>query len=522
MNSRREEALSQLPAYLGGHMLVTVSALLLGILISVPIGIFASRRPKFQPPLLTVASLIQTIPGLAMLALMVPLLGMIGFWPAFIALTLYSILPTLRNTVTGIAEVDNNLVEAARGVGMTDLQVLRIVQLPLALPVIVAGVRTAAVWVVGMATLSTPVGWTSLGNYIFSGLQTNNQVAILFGCASAALLAIVIDQLVRLSEVGLRKRRHSYVITAAAGILAIFSAGLAHGFINASSRDVEMSTRPRIADDEESVQPAPRGTIVIGSKPFTEQYILSDFIAGTITRNGFTGDVRENMGSTVLFDAIAANNIDCYVDYTGTLWATILQRNDSLPPESIQILTASYLLEQHGVVMLGPLGFENAYCLAMRKDQAKELGIRSISDLAQHASELTVGSDYEFFGRSEWQTVRDRYDLSAMETRTMDPALMYEAVRKEQVDVISAYSTDGRIVAYDLVVLDDPLSAFPPYDAVLLLSPKASENRALVKALRPLLHSISDNEMRNANKLVDTDGKTPAAAAAWLGDQMSR
>src|SRR5579862_7472922 len=195
------DRLAELPGYLGGHMLLSTTSLLVGLAISLPLGILVSRRPRWSEPVLGLAGVIQTVPSLALLALMVPLLGgMIGFVPAFIALTLYSILPALSNTITGIRGVDPALVEAARGLGMNDRQVLFRVELPLAAPVIIAGIRTATVLVVGTATLVTPVGGVCLGNYIFAGLESMNHLATVFGCVLAAVLAIALDQLVRLLE----------------------------------------------------------------------------------------------------------------------------------------------------------------------------------------------------------------------------------------------------------------------------------------------------------------------------------
>jgi osmoprotectant transport system permease protein len=211
------EQLRLLPDYLGGHMFLTLIALAVGIVICVPLGLVISRVRWLQWPTLAIVGVLQTIPGLALLALMVPLLGTIGVVPALLALIVYSFLPVLRNTVTGITGIDSSVVEAARGIGMTDLQMLRLVELPLALPVIVAGVRTAAVWVVGTATLATPVGATSLGNYVFSGLQTQNVAAILVGCVAAATLAIVLDQLIRLMEVATSRRSRRLAIVALNG-----------------------------------------------------------------------------------------------------------------------------------------------------------------------------------------------------------------------------------------------------------------------------------------------------------------
>ena len=184
------EQLALLPEYLTSHLQLTLLALLCSTAISLPLGVAITRVRWLETPVLALAGIIQTIPSLALLAIMVPLLASlqlqsIGFLPAFVGLTLYGVLPILRNTVTGIAGVNPAQREAARAVGMTEAQQLRRVELPLALPVIIAGLRTATVWTVGIATLSTPVGATSLGNYIFSGLQTRNYAAVLVGCVAA-------------------------------------------------------------------------------------------------------------------------------------------------------------------------------------------------------------------------------------------------------------------------------------------------------------------------------------------------
>ena len=191
--------------------------------------------------LLGLASIVQTVPGLALLALFYPLLlalaalslswfgfgfSAFGFLPAVLALALYSMLPVLRNTITGLQGVDAAILEAAQGVGMTPRQSLFTVELPLALPVMMAGIRTAAVWVIGTATLSTPIGQTSLGNYIFAGLQTQNWVFVLFGCLAAAVLALAVDQLLALIEIGLRHRSRLRAALGGVGIAALVAATL--------------------------------------------------------------------------------------------------------------------------------------------------------------------------------------------------------------------------------------------------------------------------------------------------------
>ncbi len=232
------EQLALLPGYLTAHLQLTLVALLVGTVISVPLGISVTRHRKLELGVLGVASVIQTIPSLALLAIMVPVLAglsaltvavlgvelrSIGYTPALVALSLYSVLPILRNTVTGIDGVDASLIEAARGVGMTDRQQLLRVELPLAMPVIVAGLRTSAVWVVSTATLSTPIGATSLGNFIFSGLQTRNFTAVLVGCVAAAGLAILLDQLIRALEIGVRDRRRRWVGAAVAALIGLYA-----------------------------------------------------------------------------------------------------------------------------------------------------------------------------------------------------------------------------------------------------------------------------------------------------------
>ncbi len=497
MSDTLSEQLALLPDYLGGHLLLTIVALTIGIAICLPTAFLITRVKPLQWPTLTFASVMQTIPGIALLALMVPILGQIGFLPALIALILYSMLPIIRNTVTGIQGVDPALTEAARGIGMTSSQILFKVEIPLATPVIIAGIRTATVWVVGTATLSTPVGATSLGNYIFSGLQTQNPTAVIVGCVAAAGLAIILDQLIRLVEIAATRRSRKLVIIAAFLLLIVLGGGL-----------YPVLSHDKIGDGASRV--------VIGAKPFTEQYILAGLMARILDDAGFETETKTSMGSTILFDALADGNVDCYIDYSGTVWANHMKREDNPAADVILSEMTQWLEEQHGIVCLGPLGFENTYALAMHRVQAERLGIRTIVDLALHSRTMTIGSDYEFYSRPEWAALEGKYNLQFGEKLTFDPTLMYSAINQGRVDVISAYSTDGRIVAYDLAVLDDPLQALPPYDAVLLLSGDASKKPRLVSALQPLIGAIDDDQMRRANKLVDSENLSVTKAAEYL------
>ncbi|NQW05197.1 MAG: ABC transporter permease subunit [Acidobacteria bacterium] len=496
------EQLALLPGYLTAHLQLTLFALLIGTMVSIPVGVLITRSRWLEQPVLGVASVIQTIPSLALLALMVPALAAlgfrsIGFLPAFIGLVLYSVLPILRNTVEGLNGVDEALVEAARGVGMTPRQRLRQIELPLAMPVILAGVRTSTVWTVGVATLSTPVGAPSLGNYIFSGLQTRNLSAVLVGCVAAAALALFLDGLVWALGAAVLRRRRGWT----RAVLVVISV-------------LYLFTGATLISD---LRPAKAGQVVVGAKTFTEQYILSEILSGHIqTVTGAPTRIVSSLGSTVAFDALRADEIDVYVDYSGTVWATLMQR-DTTGTNRDDILEGvrQFLREEHGIELVGSLGFENAYALAMPRVQAEAMGVTRISDLTASAATLTIGGDYEFFGRPEWKAIESAYQLKFDEQRMMDASLMYQAAGSGQVDVISAFSTDGRISAFDLVVLEDERGAIPPYDAVILAGPRLVRERPdVIATLRQLIGTIDADRMREMNRAVDQEGASIASVAA--------
>jgi osmoprotectant transport system permease protein len=514
MNPQLAEALARLPAYLGGHVAVSVTALLLGLAISLPLALVSMRRPALRSLLLGMASVVQTIPSLALLALFYPLLlglaalcerlfgagfSALGFLPSVLALTLYSMLPVLRNTITGLQGVDPAVNEAALGVGMTRRQSLVMVELPLAMPVIMAGVRTAAIWVIGAATLSTPIGQTSLGNYIFTGLQTQNWVFVLFGCAAAAVFALAVDQLLALMEMGLTRRKRGWITAGGLGLLLLTAGALV----------------PTLSQ--------PRATYAIGTKPFTEQYVLASLIEQRLRDAGWSATIREGLGSSVIFNALRANEIDAYVDYSGTIWTNQMHRNDVKPRAEVLAEMAAWLEREHKIRMLGGLGFENAYALAMPRAKADALGIRTLADLAGRAPRLSIAGDYEFFGRPEWDAVRKTYGINFREQRQMQPEFMYAAVAQGEVDVIAGYTSDGRIAQFDLAVLEDPKRAIPPYDAVLLLSPQRINDEALISALKPLIDAIDVTMMRGANLRASGDANaSPGAAARWLWSEIER
>ncbi len=504
-------AFARVPELLAQHLLLAFAALLLGLVVSVPLAILSARHRSVARVALGLASLIQTIPSLALLALFYPLLlslsalvgggiPALGFLPSLLALSLYAVLPILRNGVTGLAGIDAAVIEAADGMGMTRWQKLRLVEAPLVAPVLMAGIRTAAVWTIGAATLSTTIGQPSLGDLIFAGLQTQNWALVLAGCVAAAGLALVVDALLGLAEIGIARRRRGLVWASLGVLLAGALIALAPAW------------------------PAGKGVVTVGAKGFSEQYILARVIGHRLEAAGYTVRYREGLGSAVAFSALAGGDIDVYVDYSGTLWTNQMQRSDVPPRAAIVAGVGQWAKREHGVTLLGSLGFENAYAFAMRGDDARRRGIRSLADLAEQAPQLEFATDVEFLERPEWRAVRDAYGLRFKAAHPYQPTFMYRALASGRADVIPAFSSDGRIAADHLAVLEDPKGAIPGYDAVLLLAPSRGDDARFVAALRPLVGAISVERMREANYRVDRDDAkaSPEDAARWLERGLGR
>ncbi|WP_369026272.1 ABC transporter permease/substrate-binding protein [Qipengyuania sp. RANM35] len=478
---------------LAAHVLLSAAALALGIIVALPLAIWASRSQTVARATLGFASLVQTIPALALLALFFPILlslravfgeGLptLGFLPALLALALYAVLPILRNAVTAQANLDPGVVEAAHGVGMSAWQRLRLVEAPLAAPYVMAGIRTAAVWTIGAATLATTIGQKSLGDPIFAGLQTQNWALVLAGCIASAGLAMVADALLGTIETGLKTRRRALTWGGIAAVALGVAAALAAQFGGGEERRV-----------------------VIGAKGFSEQYILARLIGQRLEAEGYAVDYRDGLGSAVAHKAVTTGAIDILVDYTGTIWTNQMERTDNPDRDAMISEITDWETRTSGAVVLGRLGFENAYGLAVTEARAQSSAIETIEDLARVAPQLTVGGDPEFFERPEWRAVRDAYGLRFREQRNFSPTFMYNALKSGEADVIGAYTSDGRIAADRLVILADPKRAFPNYDAIILLSPETGANAGLVAALRPLVGSISVEAMREANFSVDRE-----------------
>jgi osmoprotectant transport system permease protein len=324
-------------------------------------------------------------------------------------------------------------------------------------------------------------------------------VFVLFGCLAAAVLALGVDQLLALIEIGIRTRSRWRVTSGGIGLVALVLATLV----------------PSLARSPSSY--------IVGAKTFAEQYVLSALIAQRLQAAGLSASSREGLGSNVIFDALVSGDIDVYVDYSGTLWANQFHHSDIKPRQQVlDELKAS--LAQQRITLLGELGFENAYALVMPRKRAEALGIHSIVDLAPQAATMSIAADYEFFSRPEWAGLQKSYGLSFRTQRQMQPDFMYAAVASGEVDVIAGYTSDGLIAKYDLVVLDDIRHAIPPYDAILLLAPKRAGDHALQAALAPLLGRIDIAAMREANlRAAGGDGpSSPDAVARWLWEKIGK
>lgn len=497
------------------HIILSFSALALAICLALPLAIWAQHNRHVARISIALTSLIQTIPALALLALFYPFLlalravlgdwvSPFGFLPSLLALTLYALLPILRSALTGLQSIDPAITEAANGLGMNRWQKLLWVDAPLAAPQFMGGIRTAAVWTIGAATLSTTIGQPSLGDLIFAGLQTQNWVLVLAGCFASAGLAMTTDFLLAMVENGIKSRKKWRIWSG----LGVIFAGVALAMLSMSG----------------ALSSGKQGEVItIGAKRFTEQYILVRAMGQRLEAAGYRVRYREGLGSAVIYGALANGDIDFYVDYSGTIWTNEMKREDKYPRDEMNAAIKKWAAENHGVAMLGALGFENSYAFAVRREMAEKYGLQSMQDVARQSRQMVFATDVEFLERPEWAAVKAAYPLNFKQEKAMESAFMYQALSSGDADIISAYSSDGRIAAYDFTVMADPKQAIPPYDALMLASPAMAGRGEILALLRPLIGGITVETMRTANHMVDRqdDKKSAREAGLWLNAQIN-
>ena len=509
-----QDRLAEIWLRTGEHLILAGVSTGFAILAGVPLGIVAARVTALRGLLLGAVSVLQTVPSLAMLAILLVLLNKIGAIPAILALTLYALLPIVRNTVTGLERISPEILEAADGIGMTERQQLCQVKIPLALPVVIAGIRTAAVIGVGIATLAALIGAGGLGDFIIRGLALSDFELVLLGAIPAALLALLVDASIAAAEWGLRPVRLMERGTLKVKLrpLALACPVLVIG-LGVAAYFTELVT-----DSASTTSGSGATTLRIASKNFTEQFILSEVMAQLIeARTDLSVERRFGLGGTMIaHEALTRGEVDAYVEYTGTGLTTILDRPVVTDPDTALEIVRDAYRKRFDVEWLDPFGFDNSYVLAARAHQAEASSWQEISDLAEEAAGLRAGFTGEFVERRDgYPALQETYGFRFGDVRDLDPSILYEAVARGEVDVISAFATDGRIEAYDLVTLADDRNAFPPYHAAPVVRSAVLEAHPELRyVLGTLSGVLSDSLMRGLNYQVDELGESPERVAA--------
>lgn len=490
-------------ALTGEHLLLVAVSTLIAVAVGLPVGLLLTRRARWKRPVLAAANILQTVPSLALFGFIIPLkyVGGIGWRAAVVALVVYALLPVIRNTVTGVEGVERSVREAAVAMGMTGRQILRQVELPLAAPVILAGVRVATVISVGVATIAAAIGAGGLGTLIFRGLRQYDNRLILAGAVPAALLALAADAGIGLIESSLDARRRSARARAKRGVRARRAALAAVLLATLAGVAFALWGRSGGAD------------VRVGSKDFTESVILAEIYAQALEARGLKVERRYELGGNLAHDALVAGEVDVYPEYTGTSLMSILKHPPMTEARAVYELVKSDYASRFDVEVGPPLGFEDTFAVLVRSTDARRLNLRTVSDAAAHAPGWRAGFGQDFMSRPDgYEGFARAYGLRfSGRPREMDLSLSYRALAEGQVDVIAGNSTDGMIAALGLTQLEDDRHYFPPYEAVLLLRRDALERLpAAREVLRSLAGSISTEEMRRLN--YEVDGNKRAAA----------
>jgi len=493
------------------HLALVLISTLVAVLIGIPTGILLTRKESLRGPVLGIANVLQTIPSLALFGFLIPLpfIGGIGARTAIVALVLYALLPIIRNTVTGILGVDQNVREAAVAMGMTDRQILWQVELPLAMTVILTGVRVAMVISVGVTTIAAAVGAGGLGNYIFRGLRQYDNNLLLAGAVPAALMALAAD-----FSLGLLEQRFSVDEKKRTSLLQKF------GLVAIALVLVMGAYQAWHDSRSQSQTPASGAGLVIASKDFTESTLLAEIVAQMLEARAVAVERQFELGGNLPHDALVAGRIDLYPEYTGTSYTAILHHPPISDSRGVYEQVKREYAEKFKVEISPPLGFENTFAILVRGADARRLKLKTISEALPYARGWRAGFGQDFMSRADGYPGFSRsYGLKfADQPREMDLSLTYIALASGKVDLIAGNSTEGRIAALDLVQLEDDRHYFPPYEAVYLVR---KDSLARVPALRDVLaklaHVISTEEMRHLNYEVDGQKRSQAEVVrAWI------
>ncbi|MFN2493655.1 MAG: ABC transporter permease/substrate-binding protein [Pyrinomonadaceae bacterium] len=503
----------ELLTHLREHLELVFISTSIAIAIGLPTGILLTRRKALSGPVLGVANVLQTIPSLALFGFLIPLpfIGGIGARTAIVALVLYSLLPIIRNTVTGILGVDANVREAAVAMGMTGRQILWQVELPLAMSVIVTGIRVALVIAIGVTTIAAAVGAGGLGVFIFRGLRQYDTNLLLAGAVPAALMALAADFTLGLLErqfwVNRRGRAGGHPRIKRLSLIAAVLVVLLAIFV------VWWSSLSRNANRNGA-------RVVVGSKDFTESAILGEIVAQMLETRGVSVQRNFELGGNLPHDALLSGQIQLYPEYTGTAYTAILKHPPITDPRRVYEQVQKEYAEKFNMVVSDPIGFENTFAILVRGAEVRRLKLKTISDAASYAQNWRAGFGQDFMSRSDgYPGFVKTYGLKfAEQPREMDLSLTYIALASGKVDLIAGNSTEGRIAALDLVQLEDDRHYFPPYEAVYLVRNDAySTVEPLRAVLGKLAHAITTDEMRKLNYEVDANKRDLAEVVReWI------
>ncbi|MCI1913405.1 MAG: ABC transporter permease/substrate-binding protein [Schleiferilactobacillus harbinensis] len=482
---------SQLLSAIGQHLSISVVALLIAMLIAMPLAFWAVRRKRVAAVMLQIAGILQTIPSLALLGLLIPLVG-IGTTPAVIALVIYALLPIFQNTYIGITGIDPALEEAADAFGMGRWRKLWKVELPIAAPTIIGGIRTALVLIIGTATLAALIGAGGLGSFILLGIDRNDMNLIVIGAVFSALLAIILSALIS----WLAKQRWQWT----AGLLTVLIIGVGGNQVLAQVNQPE--------------------TVTIAGKLGSEPDILINMYKQLIEQDDphIRVQLKSNFGKTsFLFNALKSRDIDIYPEFTGTVLETLVKKDESadkLSARQTYEAARRALAKQDQMTYLAPMQYQNTYGLAVKRTFAKQHQLTTISDLSSVQDQLSGGFTLEFIDRDDgFRGIKKLYGLN-FPTHSFEPSLRYTAIRNNKVNIVDVYSTDSEIVQNKLQVLRDDKHLFPPYQgAPLMRTAFAKDHPGIVRSLNKLAGKITDAQMQQMNYAVNVRKQSPAKVA---------
>ncbi len=479
------------------HMVISLIAIVIAIVLGGILGVLLSEYKHSVRPTLSVINFLYTIPAISMLGFLIPFSG-VGNTTAIIALTIYALLPMVRNTYTGLTNVDPIILEAAKGMGCTRLQILYKIKFPLAMPVIMSGIRNMVTMTIALAGIASFIGAGGLGVAIYRGITTNNTAMTMLGSLLIALFALVMDFILGIVE----RKISNYKIVKSKGkifaligiVIVCFSIIFATTF-NGQNKD----------------------TIKIATKPMTEQYILGEMLKLMIEQDtDLSVELTQGIGggTSNIQPAMENGEFDIYPEYTGTGWNAVL-KHDSLYTEDLFDTMNNEYIEQFDMQWFVKYGFNNTYGLAVRSDIANKYNLKTYSDLKGVANQLTFGAEYDFFEREDgYNALTSEYGLEFKETMDLDIGLKYDAINQKQVDIMVIFTTDGQLSSSDIVVLEDDKSFYPSYlCANVIQSELLSKYPDLANVLEKLEDSISDSQMSAMNNEVESNGKNPKQVA---------